>query len=51
MGHLGEGRQAVGGARGVGDDHVGMFVLVRVDPHDVSGDVVTFRVQGSRVRV
>ena len=37
----GERRQAVGGARGVGDN-VGSFVkLVRVDANDVGRDVVT----------
>mmetsp|Transcript_24576 Transcript_24576/g.60390 ORF Transcript_24576/g.60390 Transcript_24576/m.60390 type:complete len:386 (-) Transcript_24576:348-1505(-) len=38
--HLGEGREAVGGARGVGHDVGGGVVLVRVHANDIGGDVV-----------
>ena len=38
--HLGEGREAVRGARRVGDDVGGGVVLVVVDADDVGGDVV-----------
>ena len=39
--NLGERRQAVGGARGVGDDVGRRVELVRVDANDVGRDVVT----------
>ena len=39
--NLGERRQAVSGARRVGDDVGGRVVLVRVDANDVGRDVVT----------
>ena len=39
--NLGERRQAVGGARGVGDDVGSRVKLVRVDTNDVGRDVVT----------
>ena len=44
--HLGEGRETVGGARRVGDDLVGVRVLVRVDAHHVGGDVVALGRRG-----
>jgi predicted metalloprotease len=37
--HLDEGSQAVGGAAGVGDDHIAVLVLVCVDTNHVGGDV------------